>query len=299
MKQTPELSIITVNYNGRKDTEELIRSLQEFLTFPYELIVVDNGSFEDEAIILQRQFPDIQTIRSDKNRGFAGGNNLGIEQAQGNYLFFLNNDVIVTDESIYLLVEALNNSPELAGVSPKILFADSPDTIQFAGYTELSRITLRNTIIGYQEKDRGQYNSPRKTPYLHGAAMCIRREVINRVGEMPENYFLYYEELDWCTQITTSGYELGYIPQARVYHKESSSTGQDSPLKAYYMTRNRLLFARRNRQGGEYLFSLLYLIIIAYPKHICGFLFHRKSKQAEGVYKGVFDFLRMKKTDYE
>lgn len=295
MKPLFDISIITVNYNGKKDTEELIYSIQKHLLCSYELIVIDNGSEQNEAAILQELFPTIQTIRSNQNLGFAGGNNLGIKQAAGNYLLFLNNDVIIKDNSLTLLIEALDSNPKLAGVSPKILFADTEFTIQFAGYTPLSRITLRNKLIGYQETDNGQYNTPNTTPYLHGAAMCIRKEVIETVGLMPEMYFLYYEELDWCTQMTSQGYELGYVPQSKVFHKESRSTGQESPLKVYYMTRNRLLYAKQNRKRGEYILSALYLLIFAYPKSFFVFLSHKKGKHAKAVIKGVVDSFKMKK----
>ncbi|MDD3062877.1 MAG: glycosyltransferase family 2 protein [Massilibacteroides sp.] len=294
MKRTVvDLSIITVNYNGWKDTKALIVSLQKHLSFPYELIIVDNGSKQDEAIILQDLFPSIQIIRSQINLGFAGGNNLGIKQAKGDYLLFLNNDVLLKDDSIKLLPEFLEQNPTWGGISPKILFADSPEIIQFAGCTTLSRITLRNKQIGYRERDRGQYERPQRIPYLHGAAMCIRKKVIEQIGLMPEVYFLYYEELDWCAQMTAKGYVLGYLPQARVYHKESSSTGQESPLKAYYMTRNRLLYARRNIKRGEYPLVLLYLLIFAYPKTVVCFLLRGKIKQAKAVIQGIIDYMRL------
>lgn len=103
MKPLFDISIITVNYNGKKDTEELIYSIQKHLLCSYELIVIDNGSEQNEAAILQELFPTIQTIRSNQNLGFAGGNNLGIKQAAGNYLLFLNNDVIIKDNSSHCL----------------------------------------------------------------------------------------------------------------------------------------------------------------------------------------------------
>lgn len=294
MKQQSDISIITINYNGWKDTEELILSLQKHLFFPYELIVIDNGSKQNEAIHLQYLFPSIQVLRSEVNLGFAGGNNVGIRQAKGQYLLFLNNDVILKDGSLVHLIETLENNPQLGGVSPKILFSDSPNTIQFAGCTPLSHITLRNNQIGYNEKDSGQYDTQKEIPYLHGAAMCIRKEVIESVGLMPEEYFLYYEELDWCNKIVAHGYTLGYVPQAEVYHKESRSTGQESPLKTYYMTRNRLLYARKNRKGQIYTLSILYLIIFAYPKSFFLFLLRRKTEQAKAISRGIVDFFRIK-----
>jgi GT2 family glycosyltransferase len=280
-----ELSIITVNYNGMKDTEALIESLRDNLSVSYELIVVDNGSKKDEAILLQEKYPFIKAIRS--------GNNLGISEASGSYLFFLNNDTFVQDDSISRLTGMMKHEPLLGGISPKILFADKEGGIQFAGYTPLSRITLRNSLIGYREQDMGQYDVVHPTPYMHGAAMLVRREAIERAGKMPEVYFLYYEELDWSVQIRRAGYLLEYHPTSTVYHRESSSTGQDSPLKMYYMTRNRLLFARRNLTGRDRLLSIVYQVTIAVPKGVMVSISRKKFTLAKASIKGCIDFFRV------
>lgn len=293
MSSQPGLSIITVNYNGIKDTEILIGSLRNYLSVSYELIVVDNGSVKNEAVVLQKKYPFIKTVRSEKNLGFAGGNNLGIREASGNYLFFINNDTFVRDDSISRLIDIMEQKPLLGGLSPKILFADGGEGIQFAGYTPLSRVTLRNRLIGYREADAGQYDKPRPTPYLHGAAMLVRREAIERAGKMPEVYFLYYEELDWSVQIRRAGYLLEYHPTSTVYHRESSSTGQDSPLKMYYMTRNRLLFARRNLTGRDRLLSIVYQVTIAVPKGVMVSISRKKFTLAKASIKGCIDFFRV------
>ncbi|MCE5177953.1 MAG: glycosyltransferase family 2 protein [Porphyromonadaceae bacterium] len=294
MEKNPELSVITVNYNGKEATLKLIESLRNHLSIPYELIVVDNGSVEDEAADLQTSYPFIKTIRSARNLGFAGGNNLGVRQASGSYLFFLNNDTFVRDDSISRLIDMMRQNPLLGGLSPKILFADMKGGIQFAGYTPLSRVTLRNRLIGYREPDEGQYDQCRPTPYLHGAAMLIRREAIERAGMMPEMYFLYYEELDWSLQIRRQGYELEYHPSAAIYHSESSSTGQNSPMKAYYLTRNRLLFARRNLSGLNRFLSIGYQLAIAIPKGWMQALFRGQPALARAMVRGGRDFFRMR-----
>lgn len=290
MKMQPELSVITVNYNGFRDTERLIESLQKYLTNQYELIVVDNGSVKDEAGELQVKYPFLKTIRSERNLGFAGGNNLGIRQASGNYLFFLNNDIYVQDDSFSCLIDAMKHNPLLGGISPKIMFADSGGGIQFAGYTPLSRITLRNHLIGYREKDVGQHDVPLPTPYLHGAAMLIRREAIEKAGMMPDVYFLYYEELDWSLQIRRTGFELAYNPSATVYHMESSSTGQGSPLKTFYMTRNRLLFAQRNLRGSDRILSICYQLLIAVPGRLLQALLNGRFALAKAMIRGCISF---------
>ncbi|MEL7598490.1 MAG: glycosyltransferase family 2 protein [Proteiniphilum sp.] len=294
MEKNPELSVVTVNYNGKAATLKLIESLRDHLSIPYELIVVDNGSVEDEAAELQTSYPFIKTIRSERNLGFAGGNNLGVRQASGSYLFFLNNDTFVRDDSISRLIDVMKQNPLLGGLSPKILFADTKEGIQFAGYTPLSRVTLRNRLIGYREPDEGQYDEFHPTPYLHGAAMLIRREAIERAGMMPEIYFLYYEELEWSLQIRRQGYELEYHPSATIYHSESISTGQNSPLKAYYLTRNRLLFSRRNLSGLDRFLSIGYQLAIAIPKGWIQALFRGRPALARAIVRGSRDFFRMR-----
>lgn len=292
MSGKPELSVITVNYNGRKDTERLIESLRNHLSIPYELIVVDNGSMQNEAVALQEKYLFLKTIRSERNLGFAGGNNLGIRQASGDYLLFLNNDTFIEDNSILSLVEAMRQKPSLGGVSPKILFADEEGGIQFAGYTPLSRITLRNRLIGYREEDKGQYDKQHPTPYLHGAAMLIRREAIESAGMMPEIYFLYYEELDWSLQIRRQGYTLEYNPSATVYHSESRSTGQNSPLRSFYITRNRLLFAQRNLNGAGRFLSIGYQVTIAIPKSLFQTVVKGRFAVSKAIVRGCRAFFR-------
>ena len=234
-----ELSIITVNYNGVDDTCELIDSIP--FNDKMEVIVVDNASTIDEASIIQQRFPHIIVIRSDNNLGFAGGNNLGIKAAKGKYLFFVNNDTIFKDFRVNALIARLESSPHIAMVCPKIRFAWGNHPIQYAGYTPLSPVTIRNQSIGFGEEDNRQYETPHQTPYAHGAAMMVKREIIEKVGLMPEDYFLYYEEIDWSMMFTRAGYEIWYDPACTIYHKESQSTGQESPLRTYYITRNRLL----------------------------------------------------------
>lgn len=293
MKGQIEISVITVNFNGQKDTERLIESLYRNFTIPFELIVVDNGSKNDEAVALQYKYPFIKTIRSERNLGFAGGNNLGIKASSGKYLFFLNNDTFVLDNRLEGMVRVFEDHPEIGGISPKIMFADSGEGIQFAGYTLLSRVTLRNRLIGFHEPDHGQYNQARITPYLHGAAMLVRREAIEKVGLMPEEYFLYYEELDWSLQFRRNGYLLQYNPFATVYHSESRSTGRNSPLQVYYMTRNRLLFARKNLIGMNRLLSICYQLLIVSPKNIAKALLRGNISLAKAVVRGDKDFFKV------
>ena len=147
MMNEPQVSFITVCYNGFKDTCELIESLQTHVhSVSYEIIVVDNASREDEATRIKELYSDIVTLRSESNLGFSGGNNLGIRVAKGAYIFLINNDTYVESDGFHYLTERLESQKNIGAVSPKIRFAFPPQNIQFAGFTPLSAITIRNEM---------------------------------------------------------------------------------------------------------------------------------------------------------
>jgi len=268
------VSIITVNFNQPLVTEQLLSSIS--LTNNYtniEIIVVDNGSKVNEVPQWQLKYPAIKFIRSAINLGFAGGNNLGVRQATGEYLFFVNNDTEFTENLVQKLVDVLDHHPEVGMVSPKIRYFDQPDTLQYVGFTAMNYYTCRNYCVGQFEVDNGQYdNIPGPTAYAHGAAMMARKQAIEKAGLMAENFFLYYEEMDWCDHIKKSGYQIWVEPQALIYHKESVSVGRASALKEYFMNRNRILFIRRNAPGQARFIFYIYFMCLVVPRNILSYL---------------------------
>lgn len=257
--------------------------------------MVDNASAQDEATIIKERFPQVKVIRSKENLGFAGGNNLGIKAAQGKYLFFLNNDILLKPQvsDFRPLIVRLKSSPKIGMVCPKIRFTWGNQLIQFAGYTPLTPITMRNKAIGCGEVDHGQFDTPHLTPYAHGAAMMIKREVIEKAGLLPECYFLYYEELDWSMMIRRVGYDIWYEPACTVFHKESQTTGQNSPLRTYYITRNRLLFAQRNQQAMAKYITYLYLISIVAIRDILKYAFQQRWDLVRATIRGVVSLIKL------
>ena len=283
-----ELSIITINYNGLKDTCALIESIP--FNDKMEVIVVDNASDNQEAEQILKKFSHVKVIKSDRNLGFAGGNNLGIKASTGKYLFLINNDTYFEDFKVQALIDRLNSDPSIGIVCPKIKFAWPPQPIQFAGYTPLSNITIRNQAIGFGEEDHGQYDVAHTTPYAHGAAMLIKRKAIDKVGLMPECYFLYYEELDWSMMFTRVGYQIWYEPKCTIFHKESQATGQNSPLRTYYITRNRLRLVKRNYQGMTKWLSYCYLIGIVGSRDILQHLLSGRFHHLKATLSGIHNF---------
>lgn len=253
--------------------------------------MVDNASKNQEAEIITKRFPQVKVIKSEINLGFAGGNNLGIQTAQGMYLFLINNDTILKDFNIQALIDRIETSPDIGMVCPKIRFAWGNHPIQFAGYSKFSRISVRNHAIGFNEEDHGQYDTAYPTPYAHGAAMLIRREAIEKVEFMPECYFLYYEELDWSMMFNRAGYQIWYEPKCTIYHKESQATGQNSPLRTYYITRNRLLLVKRNPKEFNQTLAYFYLFGIVAIRDILKYTFTAHFEHLRATFRALIDFI--------
>lgn len=279
------VSIITINYNGCKDTCELIASLKQYETYPHEIIVVDNASRENDAKYIQVAFPEITVIRSEHNLGFAGGNNLGYQYAKGEFIFFLNNDMIIKAPVLQVMIKRLEDN-RWAGVSPCIAFYFDPKQLQYYGYRDLTSISLRHTTESFEPTRREQFLQPKETEVLHGGAMMVRRDVIERVGLMTEVYFLFFEEFDWSRRIREAGYRLFYEPASVVYHKEGVSIPKATPLREYYLMRSRMIYARRNSKGLRKLFACSYLLFLAIPKNSFTHLLKGRWDLVRSIWKG-------------
>jgi len=284
---SPLVSIISVNYNQAQVTCEMIASLQK-VTYPaVEIIIVDNASPTDDPGIITQQYPHVKLIRSAANLGFAGGNNLGIAQAKGEYLLFLNNDTEVEPDFIEPLVKLFQTNPQAGIASPKIIYYGTDHTIQYAGSKGINPWTGRSITLGHLEKDLGQHNQSGQTELVDGAAMMVPMRVIKQVGFMPEIFFLYYEELDWCEMIKRAGYTCHYVADSTIYHKESISVGKASVLKTYYMNRNRLLFIKRNTKGLAFLTSSFIFLAAALPKKALNFALHKEWNHLQALFRGL------------
>ena len=285
-----KVSIITVNFNHSHVTDELLDSIAEKNTYSnLEIIVVDNASKINPVPAWLSKYPYVNFIRSEINLGFAGGNNLGIKQASGDYLFLINNDTEIAKGLIETLVSTLDEHPEVGMVSPKIKYFEKPDMLQYAGYTPMNYFTARNSCIGQFEIDRGQYDHVTGvTGFAHGAAMMVKREAIDKAGLMSENFFLYYEEMDWSDRIKREGYKVWVNMQALVYHKESISVGKGSALKEYFMTRNRILFIRRNAKLYQQIVFYFHYLLIVSPRNIFSYLKNGNASFIKQLYRAIW-----------
>lgn len=258
------VAIILVNWNGLDYTQACLNSLRK-LDFPdYKIILVDNGSENQEGPRIKNAFPEIELIENSENVGFAGGNNLGIRVAldQGfTHLLLLNNDTLVEPGFLGEMMQKFHQSQDLGVVQPLILFLHDPKKIWSAGgkwIPSLSRaITLgdRAPLMDYRIKDYA-------LDWATGCCMLISREAILASGLLNEQYFAYFEDVEWSLRFRKAGYGIALAEKAIVYHEASASSkkqhaeGVLSPRVFYYHVRNQFFLVRTegNAAGITYHF---------------------------------------------
>lgn len=297
MTSRPLVSIITVNFNQLDATCALFDSIRRQDYRNVEIFVVDNGSRENPAQVFLEKYPEVKFIRSEQNLGFAGGNNLAVKQAKGDFIFFVNNDAELTEGCIARLLALFEQVPDLGIASPLICYFPENNSklqtpnfkhIQYAGMTRVNPFTGRNRTIGNKEPDKGQFVEPQPTAYAHGAAMMISRRVLEQVRPMDEGFFLYYEELDWCERIRRAGFSIWVEPRARVYHKESLTVEKLGALKTYYLNRNRVWFMRRNYSGWRLAVFFVFLFLVTIPKNMLLYLLRGETENLKAFLRGVW-----------
>jgi len=239
------------------------------------------------AQIIAGNYPRTRVLLSKTNLGFAAGNNWGIRQAKGEFIFIVNNDTEVTPNLIHSLLRPFYSDPKIAVTSPKIKFYYTPDTIQYAGFRSINTLTGRSATIGEMEKDTGQYNQSKPTRAAHGCAMMVKREIFEKTGMFPEIFFLYYEERDLSARILKAGYTIWYAADALIYHKESMTVGKENPAKVYYLTRNRILYMRRNTGFVNQAIFALFFTFFTIPKSIMIYLAERKFQHLKLFWKAI------------
>jgi len=246
------------------------------------------ASTEDPANIFKNaDYPNTRLLVSKKNLGFSGGNNWGIRQARGEFIFIVNNDTDLTPDIIQRLMEPFFHHPEVGIVCPKIKYFDDPRIIQYAGFRPMNPFTGRTSSIGDHEMDNGQYNVSGATNGAHGCAMMVKKEVIEKTGVFPENFFLYYEEWDWSARVQKAGYVIWYQSEATILHKESMTVGKENPMKTYYLTRNRILYMRRNSSPFNLAVFVLFFILFTMPKTIIACLVGGDFTKLKWFLRGV------------
>jgi GT2 family glycosyltransferase len=241
-----KVSIIILNLQGRKYVSKSIRSVLSSNYLLIEVVMVDNGSTDGSVEMIKNRFTEVIVIENKQNLGFAKGNNIGINYAlkkHADYIFVLNPDTKIEKDTIKNLLLVMEKNRDVGIVGPKI-YTFEKRIWSCGGILERKRFSAG--LIGFGEEDNGQYDGETEVDYISGAAMFVRRSTFEEIGLLPENYFLYYEDVEFSLRAKRAGLKVYFTPTAIVYHDWSSYIGKTSPMKDYYMARNHLLFVERN-----------------------------------------------------
>lgn len=249
-KQLPPIAIVVLNWNGRDDTLACLSSVGKIAYPNFRVIVVDNGSADDSVAAIRAAFPDVEIIETGRNLGFAGGNNVGIRRAlaqSADYVLLLNNDTEVDPGILSAFVAAAERFPDAGVFSGKIYYHAEPNRIWYAG-GQWNPKNARFDLVGEGLLDNGiNYSNTCETGYACGCAFFLPAGRLREIGLLDEDFFLYFEETDWCFRAKAAGHSSNFVPDAKLWHKVSVSFGgEGSPLALYFITRNRLLWARRH-----------------------------------------------------
>lgn len=240
--------IIILNWNGWQDSTECIESCRKLSYSNFRILIVDNGSTDGSESILRERFPELEIIQTGANLGFAGGNNVGIRYALehgADYVWLLNNDTIADPDALTQLVNVAGSDGRIGIVGSKIFYHTKQDKLWFAGGIWRSTKSYA-THRGLNEDDSGQYDEICGVDFITGCSLLVKAAVIEDIGFMNEDYFLYWEDVDWNALAAKHGWRLLYVPSSIVFHKISASIGNTSYLANRYYTRNCLLFFQRH-----------------------------------------------------
>lgn len=261
----PLVSVIIVNFNGKKWLEKCLNSLTDQTYGNIEAIFVDNDSADDSVSYVSNNFPKTLIVENKTNLGFAGGNNVGFKKSKGEFLLLINNDTYFDKRFIENFMEAFKKIPNLGSVQSKIVLMDNPDKLDMAGayWTDSSFLYY----YGYgKDADLKKYNVPMPFFSNKGASMLIKRDVIEKIGLFDDDFFNYYEETDFCHRLWIAGYECWYWPKAVLYHAMGgTSLTFDNSYIQFHNFKNKLLSFLKN-------FEISSLIIILPAYFILNFL---------------------------
>ncbi len=258
----PLIYVIILNWNRCQDTLTCLQSLSKIDTPNVQLMVVDNGSRDDQRFTIRQRYSQVKLIEAESNLGFAKGMNLGIRAALAggaDYVFLLNNDTIVDPAMLdHLLAHA---RPEVGLLAPAIFYMAAPKTIWSTG-GGLSAVLLEMT--GDHGRNQILPQAPQKRGFLTACGLLIPRMILEQVGLFDERFFMYYEDMDFCLRVQKAGYDLVLVPQAHLWHQISqSSGGSNSPNERYYMALSSGLYFRKHMQLWQAFLIIPYRLLSA------------------------------------
>ncbi len=250
------ISIVIVNWNVKALLRDCLQSVfAGNCNPPPEVIVVDNASADGSVEMVRTEFPQVTLIAADENLGFARGSNLGATRATGDFIFLLNPDTRLHADTLCLLRDYLTAQPRAGVVAPQLLWADGSIQSSRRRFPTLSTMLWESTLLEQcfpHNRAAARYRfediPPTETiavDWAVGAALFLRREVWAQVGGLDESFFMYFEETDWCRRVANAGWEIHYLPAAKVIHYEGQSSGQVVAARMARFQRSKIRYAEK------------------------------------------------------
>lgn len=244
--------IVVLSWNGREDTLACLDSLTQLASDDVGIVCVDNGSDDGSVPAIRAAHPDLTVIENGRNLGFAGGNNVGIAHALSHgaeWVVLLNNDATLAPDAIEAMRGAAQRHPDAGVLAGKVLFADPPDRVWFAGQRVSLALGYSGRPDGHGEVDGPRFAAERAVDRAVGAFMAVSRRAIEVVGVLDDELFAYVEDVDWCVRIRRAGFSVWLAPSAVAWHRVSASSGGEgaSTTAMYYGVRNTIAVCERHR----------------------------------------------------
>ena len=294
MRKPLVISVI-LNTNRKVDTLECLESLQSN-TYPNQgVIVLDNHSTDGSVNAIRQAYPNVQIIELSENLGYAGNNNIGIQtavQQNADWIFVLNEDIILDNACLAKLIEVGESDPQIGVLGPLVYHYDEPEVIQSAG--GMLGKYWESIHQGKNEVDKGQFDAPGIVEWISGCAILVRREAIEQAGMLDDDYFIYWEETEWCIRIGRAGWKIIHVPQAKIWHKGVQRNYQPSPSFTYYKTRNHLLTLSKH---GAPFYAKVFTWLQVWRTLISWTIrpkWKDKKEHRNAMWMGMMDFLRKK-----
>ena len=293
------LAVIILNWNGRDLLRRFLPSVVEHSDSSISRIVVaDNGSDDDSIEVLEREFPQVEILRLEKNFGFAEGYNRAVKAIECKYTILLNSDAAASPGWDIAIFDFMENQPDVGACQPKLLSFNNPESFEYAGaaggYIDCNGYPYcRGRIFDTCEKDAGQYDSIADIHWATGAALMVRRQVYIDCGGLDPEFFAHMEEIDLCWRIRLAGWKIAIVPTAVVYHLGGGSLPAENPRKTYLNFRNNLLMLHKNLPDtvrGKILLRRRLLDTVAWLKFMLTFDF----ANANAILRAHGDFRRMR-----
>lgn len=288
-----KVSIILLNYNGYKDTIEAVESLEKIDYDNYEIIVVDNESTDASYEILKEKLDKNHILlKSGKNGGFAYGNNVGIKYALeggAKYLLLINNDTAVEPDFLKRLIQTIEEEENIGLATGLILNYYNKEKVWYAG-GEINWDKFYGFHLGEGKNIKDISLEEKTISFATGCLMLIKADVLKEIGFLPEEYFMYYEDVDFCAKLQKGGYKIRYNPKVVIYHKISAASGEEeSSFAVEWNTRNRLRFMKKYKAEvakTKYYKGLIYFYATRIIK-IISYLLNKRKDKAGALIKGL------------